>query len=142
MLLTENRNYPYEGYFWFIDGSVVGITAEVPQYNYSYELNGKTHRNTWSSICSDYKVDGVCVPWDYFPRGRVMVDPNYDPITGKFIDYSCMVFLDKCINNDACKKLIAEYYNLYVPAVHSIVWSMLSERAGIDHYKCHWCDNT
>lgn len=28
MILTENRNYPYEGYFWIIDGKVVGITAE------------------------------------------------------------------------------------------------------------------
>ena len=138
MVLTENRNYPCEGYFWIINDTVIGVTSEVPQYNYDYNLNGKTHKNTWASIKSDYKVDGREVAWDYFPRGRVMIDPNYD-LDNKFDDYSCIVFLDKCINNAKYKKLIMDYYNLDLPTVPHINWTMLGERAGIDHYTCYNC---
>ena len=28
MILKENRNYPYEGYFWIINNEIVGITGE------------------------------------------------------------------------------------------------------------------
>ena len=45
-ILKENMNYPYEGYFWIINDRVVGITSEVPHYDYEYNLNGKTHKNT------------------------------------------------------------------------------------------------
>ena len=138
MLIKENINYPYEGYFWIIDNKIIGITAEVPHYNYDYKLNGKTHQNTWYKFCNDYKVNGKTVEWDYFPRGRVMVDPNYD-LDNKFDEYSCIVFLDKCINNKECKELIANYYNLYLPTIPHITWTMLGERAGIDHYQCHNC---
>ena len=68
MVLKENINYPYEGYFWIINGKVIGITAEVPHYNYDYSLNGKTHKNTWNNIKEDYPVDGHYVDWDYFPE--------------------------------------------------------------------------
>lgn len=139
-LLKESSNLPYEGFFWIIDGSVVGVVSEVPQYNYNYALNGKTHSNTWNKFKADYMVDGSCVDFDYFPRGRVMVDPNYS-LDGKFTDYSCMVFLDKCINNDECKEKIIDYYNLDLRTVHNISWMMLGERAGIDHYTCNGCRN-
>ena len=76
MLLKENRNYPYEGYFWIINNSVIGITSEVPQYNYDYTLNGKTHANSWKEFRDDFTVDGKTVSWDYFPRGRIMIDPE------------------------------------------------------------------
>ena len=136
--LKESLVYPYEGYFWIIDNKVIGITSEVPQYNYDYSLNGKTHKNTWHIFENDYLVDGKTVEWDYFPRGRIMVDPNYD-LDNKFTDYSCIVFLDKCINNNECKKLITDYYNLDLPTIPHITWMMLGERAGIDHYQCHNC---
>lgn len=141
VVLKENINYPYEGYFWIIDGNVIGAATEVPHYNYDYNLNGKTHKNTWDKFQDDYLVNGKPVEWDYFPRGRVMVDPNYD-LENKFTDYSCMVFLDKCINNAECKQLIVDYYNLNVPTLPHITWTMLGERAGIDHYQCHNCKQT
>jgi hypothetical protein len=139
-LLNESSNIPYEGFFWVINDSVIGVVSEVPQYNYEYSLNGKTHKNTWSNFKSDFPVNDNSVDFDYFPRGRVIVDPNYDS-DGKFIDYSCMVFLDKCINNDECKKKIVDYYNLDLKSVHNISWMMLSERAGIEHYVCNNCKN-
>ncbi len=138
MILKENSNYPYEGYFWIINNKIVGVAAEVPQYNYDYNLNGKTHKNTWNKICNDYLVNGKQVAFDYFPRGRVMVDPNYDE-NNKFTDYSCLVFLDKCINNTECKNLIVSYYNLDLPSIPHIIWMMLNERAGIEHYTCNGC---
>ena len=54
MILKENNSLPYEGYFWIINDKVVGITSEVPHYNYTYSLNGKTHKNTWSKFSEDY----------------------------------------------------------------------------------------
>ena len=108
------------------------------RYNYDFALNGKTHENTWKIFSKDYLVDGKEVEWDYFPRGRVMVDPNYG-LDDKFVDYSCMIFLDKCINNAECKSLIEDYYNLQLPSIPHINYMMLSERAGIDHYQCHNC---
>lgn len=139
MLLKENINYPYEGYFWIINDKVIGITNEVPHYNYNYSLNGKTHKNSWCNFSKDYLVNGKEVAWDYFPRGRIMIDPNYDLTTNKFTEYSCIVFLDKCINNQHYKDLIIDYYNLDLPTIPHIMWTMLGERAGIDHYTCHNC---
>ena len=135
-------DYPYEGFFWIINGEVVGIASEVPHYNYDYALNGRTHENSWIAFSKDYLVDGKEVPFDYFPRGRIMIDPNYDLTTEKFTDYSCIVFLDKCINNVESKRKIVEYYNLDNSDIHNIMWTMLGERAGIDHYTCNGCRKT
>lgn len=51
-------DYPYEGFFWIIDGEVVGISSEVPHYNYDYSLNGRTHENSWKIFSDDYLVNG------------------------------------------------------------------------------------
>lgn len=135
-------DYPYEGFFWIINGEVVGIASEVPHYNYDYALNGRTHENSWIAFSKDYLVCGKEVHFDYFPRGRIMIDPNYDLTTEKFTDYSCIVFLDKCINNAESKRKIVEYYNLDNSDIHNIMWTMLGERAGIDHYTCYTCRKT
>ena len=138
MILKEGKVYPYEGYFWIIDNKVIGVASEVPHYDYEFSLNGKTHKNTWGTISKDFLVNGKEVPFDYFPRGRVMVDPEYH-LDGSFDEYTCIVFLDKCINNEDCKRMIVDYYNLDLPTIHRVKWSMLGERAGIDHYQCHNC---
>ena len=94
----------------------------------------QSHNEVWDK----YYYKKYHVDFDYFPRGRVMVDPEYD-LDGNFEEYSCIVFLDKCINNDVCKEMIVNYYNLGLPSIHRVKWSMLGERAGIDHYQCHSC---
>ena len=136
--LLESRNYPREGYFWIIDNEVVGISEEVPNYNYEFLLDGKTHENTWRLFKSDYKVNGKEVGFDYFPRGRVVTDPNYDK-NNKFTNYSVTVLLDNCIDTDDCKCLIADYYNLNLATCPNILWMSLKKRTGIGHYTCHNC---
>ena len=74
-VLKENKSLPMEGFFWIINNKVIGYAKEVPQYNYSYSFEGKTHKNTWINFSKDYLVDDKEVSFDYFPRGRVMVDP-------------------------------------------------------------------
>lgn len=46
MVIKENVNYPKEGYFWIINNKVIGITTEVPHYDYEYKLNGNTPKNS------------------------------------------------------------------------------------------------
>ena len=138
MILKENRNYPYEGFFWIINNQVVGLVSEVPQYNYEFELDGKTHQNTWNMFKKEYLVGGKEVEFDYFPRGRVLIDPEYD-LDNKFEEYHCQVFLDACIDVWKYKRMIIQYYNLDVSYIKHINWLNLSKRAGIDHYTCHTC---
>ena len=88
---------------------------------------------------NDYRVNGNVVEFDYFYRCRIMIDHEYTVITNKFTEYSCIVFLDKCINNSKCKQMIIDYYNLDIPTIKHITWMVLGERAGIDHYQCHNC---
>ena len=91
-VLKENKNLPMEGFFWIINDKVIGYAKEVPQYNYSYSFEGKTHKNTWINFSKDYLVDNKEVSFDYFPRGRVMVDPNYDKENNAYKSK----FLEKC----------------------------------------------
>ena len=137
-IVNENRNYPREGFFWIIDDKVVGFADEVPQRNYEYSFKGKTHENTWNEFKSDYKVNGEEVSFDYYPRGRIMIDPNYDS-DNNFTYYSVLIFMDNCIKDDKYKEMISDYYNLNLKTCHIMWMPSLKERAGIDHYTCHNC---
>lgn len=133
MIKIESINTPSEGFFWIVDGEVVGISSEVPKYNYEYHLDGKTHENTWSRISNEK------VSYDYYPRGRVMVDPEYSG-EGEFIKYSVVVFLDPCIVDKKYKDKIIDYYNLDLKSCE-ITWIDMSRKTGIRHYTCHNCRN-
>lgn len=136
--ILEHIEYPSEGFFWIINDNIVGISEEVPSFNYQYNLSGLDHRNTWSNFSSEYKVDNHEVEYDYYPRGRVMVDPDYD-LDNSFTGYSVLVYLDDCIDSKKYRDMIAEYYNLNLKSIHNIVWTCPRRRAGIDHYTCHNC---
>lgn len=138
VIFTENSNYPREGYFWIIDDKVIGYAEEVPKYNYEYSFKGKTHENTWNNIKSEYLVDGKEVEFDYYPRGRVMVDPNYKD--NEFYNYSVLVFMDPCIGSQKYKDMVANYYNLNLKTCPNPMWmTSMRERTGINHYTCHNC---
>ena len=137
-VLKENKNLPMEGFFWIINDKVIGYAKEVPQYNYSYSFEGKTHKNTWINFSKDYLVDNKEVPFDYFPRGRVMVDPNYDK-ENTFKYFTIMIMMDPCLFTNKYKQMILDYYNLELPNCLDPMWPNLNNRAGIDHYMCHNC---
>lgn len=138
-ILQENRNLPQEGFFWIIDDKIIGFANEVPQYNYEYSFQGKTHENTWKSICKEYNLDETKTPFDYYPRGRVMVDPNYDN-DNKFINFSVMIMMDPCLLKDSkYKQIVLDYYNLELPCCQIPMWPHLNDRAGINHYTCNNC---
>ena len=132
--LNESVNLPSEGYFWIIDDQVLGVSNEVPMYNYEYKQSN-THEQSWSSI----KPAGCDKSFDYYPRGRVMVDPEYDD-SNTFKYFTAMIFIDPCIDNDYYKNKIIDYYNLDIPKMYHINWmGNLKGRAGINHYTCHNC---
>lgn len=140
-LLKENRNLPMEGFFWIIDDKIIGYAEEVTKYNYEYSFQGKTHENTWKNFKQDYKVNNKEVEFDYFPRGRVMVDPNYNK-DNEFINFSVMIMLDPCLlNDDKYKQMILDNYNLELKNCQIPMWPKLNDRAGINHYTCHFCTN-
>lgn len=135
ILKESSGDVPCEGYFWYINDKIVGVSVKVPQYGYEYQLDGKTHKNTWSSISQDYLINGKEVPWDYFPRGRVMIDPEYDS-SGKFEGYTAQVFADVCLNTQEVKDKIIDYYNLYKT---DILWFINKKYSVMNHYICHQC---
>ena len=135
--LVESQVLPKEGFFWIIDGKIISYDVDVPKYNYEYQLDGKTHKNTWENI----KPNGCDKEFDYYPRGRVMVDPNYD-FNNEFQGYLVTIFLDDCITAKEYKEMVLDYYNLNLPTVISINWmDNLRKRTGIDHYRCNNCKN-
>ena len=138
-ILQENKNLPQEGFFWIINDKIVGFAEEVPLYGYEYLFQGKTHENTWKSIINDYKINDKEVSFDNYPRGRVMVDPNYDN-DNNFTKFSVMILMDPCLlKDDKYKQMILDYYNLDLPNCQIPMWPKLNDRAGINHYTCHNC---
>lgn len=134
MNLLESLYLPQEGFFWIIDDEVLGYSEEVPRYNYEYKQS-KTHEQLWDKI----KPQGNDNSFDYYPRGRVMVDPEYDK-DGKFKYFTSMIFLDPCLDSQVYKDKIIDYYNLDIPSMYHINWmGNLKGRAGINHYTCHNC---
>lgn len=137
MVIRESSSQvPLEGYFWYINGQIVGVYSEVPKYNYTYQLSGKTHPSTWNKIADDYLVDGHKVDYDYYPRGRVMVSPELDS-QGRFKRYSCQIFADICLDDEEVKDKIVDAYNLYY--VDDIDWFISDKYSAMNHYTCHRC---
>ena len=134
MKSLENLNLPQEGFFWIVNDKIIGIAEEVPMYNYEYKQS-KTHEQTWNNL----KPGNCNKSFDYYPRGRVMVDPEYDE-EGKFKYFTCMIFIDPCIDQKQYKDMIIDYYNLDIPKMFHISWmGNLKGRAGINHYICNNC---
>lgn len=131
-------NLPREGIFWYIDDLdiLLSLFDEVDSSG-RHSTTDLLHRNAWIEFRDKYKVDGGTVPFDYYPRGRVMITTakNSD---GSLDSYLCDIYCDKCImgNPDICDKIVEEF-RLYLPKCEVDFCGELS----IDstHYTCHTC---
>lgn len=132
--ISESIEAPYEGIFWYIDGELVVFSEQVDtsgNMSTTYE-----HKKIWNEIIFKYKLDNGCtVPYDYYPRGRVMVNPH--KTNGVFDHYNAYIYIDDCINTDEnIYDIICEFRlnkNCEIKYIGS--------EGGIesDHYRCHNC---
>lgn len=131
--LNESINCPYQGIFWYIDDKLICFMDKVNIKDF-HDTN-LLHINVWKQIKNQYKINGKFLPYNYYPRGRVMVLPIYE--NGKFSFYDCTVYLDKCIDNDKVRDFIEDRFNLYL----SNCMITYEGQLGLDgsHYTCHNC---
>ena len=110
---------PQEGIFWFIDGTFYAFTEPVNNFMFC----NLSHKDEW------FMKD---VPFDYYPRGRVIVNPSplYD------YNFDCFIYLDDCINSAEIISVIKHTFHL----VHCNIRYIGSKGAVMeDHYQCHNC---
>lgn len=109
--ITASINSPNQGIFWVIDDELIALYDPVDIDNF--------------------------IEFDYFPRGRVIVNPEFDD-NGDFTHYECYVYGDKCILYDKdVQSLIEDEFRLYLSSckVH------YEDEMSLDdtHYTCHNC---
>lgn len=119
-----NRNdsllNPQEGIFWLVDGTFYAFTEPVNNFMFCT----LSHKDEW------FMRD---VQFDYYPRGRVMVNPS--PIHKNLI-FDCFIYLDDCINNDEIINVVKHTFHLdrcnikYIGSKGAVTE---------DHYQCHKC---
>ena len=132
-LMIEKRNIregygkPYEGIFWFIDNQLITFMDPVG-FNTTLE-----HSRTWKHIKDQYND----VSFDFYPRGRVMVNEVKDK-DGVLIKYKAFIYLDDCINNNEVVSEIRHHFDLDRTKC-DIVY--IGSNCGItdNHYQCHSC---
>ena len=99
IMKTQYTNFdeiPFEGIFWVIDNFwIVGV---ADQFDLTNKLCGKLdHEDAWDYFKNLFKVHGKPVPYDYFPRGRVVVSSiERDDGENKF---DIRIYCDGCILN-------------------------------------------
>lgn len=132
--LKEGINVPCEGIFWVIDNNLIALKDPVDvSHSIGTDL---THIQSWKTLRNKYKVNGKPVPYDYFPRGRVMILPIY--AEGKvFQYYDVTVYIDKCIDTPEMRDYIEDEFRLYLKTCKVSYEGQL----GLDgsHYTCHNC---
>ncbi len=134
--LNESIYNPYEGIFWFIDENLISFQEQVDstgKWSTTFE-----HKDIWNEIKHKYLVDNNVVSFDYFPRGRVMVNPIFK--NSVFDHYDCYIYIDDCINTeDIIQEII---YDFRLNNEHCII-KYIGSDGGItsNHYKCNNCKN-
>ena len=131
--LNESLDCPCEGIFWVIGDELIAFTEQTDTLGkHSTTLE---HRKIWSEIWSKYTLDGKPVLFDYFPRGRVMVNPVYKD--DKFDHYNAYIYIDDCINDD---EIISDLIYTFRLNKNCDIKYIGSE-GGVesDHYRCHLC---
>jgi len=131
--LKENLNSPREGIFWFIDNKLYMFTDPVDiTGRFSTTLD---HRKLWNEIKFSHVIGGIVVPYNYYPRGRVMVNPIYN--SEQFHHYDVYIYIDNCINEPDILDEIKWEFRLNKNCEIQYIGS----EGGVtgDHYKCHKC---
>lgn len=127
--IVENLDCPCEGIFWVINNELIAFKDRVDiTGRFSTDLQ---HRKIWPEI--KYKYGDF--DFDYFPRGRIMVNAVTKENT--FDHYDAYIYIDDCINNEKMISDLIYEYNLNKNCVIKYVGSL----GGIteDHYKCNNC---
>lgn len=134
-IIPESLVCPYEGIFWIIDDELIALTDSVNPNNH-FDCTDLLHRESWKYLKDQYKVNGRCVGYNYFPRGRVetLVIQNN---AGNLDHYEANIYIDKCIDNIRNRDRIEDKFRLYLPKV--II--NYSGQLYIDgsHYTCYQC---
>lgn len=134
--ITTATNVPNQGLFWFIIDELISFHDPVDIDNFM-EFGYMNHKDTWRHIKSDYTVNGREVSYDYFPRGRVIINPEFTD-DGDFKSYTCYVYGDKCIlHNKEIQDLIETEFRLYLGNCNVYYEDHLS--LDDTHYSCHNC---
>lgn len=128
-------NMPAEGIFWIINNEFVAFDNPVTTDNTSFTTI--EHKKIWHEISSRYKVNDHIVDYNYFPRGRVMVNAIKD-INGKFTHYEAYIYIDKCINNEETLENVIYTFRLNKS---NCKIKYIGTDGGItdNHYTCHFC---
>lgn len=123
--VKESVGKPCEGIFWLIGNKMVAYTDPV---GFNTDLE---HSKMWKEIKHSYGN----VPFDYYPRGRVMVNEvrNSDGILKK---YKAFIYIDDCINNAEIIDDVKYYFSL-----NDCDIAYIGSDGGVtsNQYKCHNC---
>ena len=111
---NETSDTPYEGIFWLItnNNNDRGYVVYAEQVDTSGKWSTTLeHIKIWEDIKNEFTVDeDIVVDYDYFPRGRIMINPIYE--NNKFQHYDVYIYLDKCINNIFNIQVICRLFNI------------------------------
>ena len=130
-------NVPSEGIFWVINNEFVAFDTPVNIFGFGFA--NVEHIKLWPEIMNRYKVNGKTVSYDYYPRGRVMVNSIKDE-NELLLRYDAYIYIDNCINNKDILDDIKYTFRLNKPNC-TIVYVGADGGITSNHYTCHNCFN-
>lgn len=128
---------PRAGIFWIIDNQIVSVYDEVNTSYNPLEQDDLLHKEVWNMLKHNYKCNNKVVPYDFYPRGRVMIYPVRNS-SGEFQYYDCLIYGDSCIlNNSDLRDIIIDDFRLYLKSCEVSFEGKFSVDG--THYTCHNC---
>lgn len=133
--MNESFDAPCEGIFWVINNELIAFTEQIDTSGkWSTDLE---HYKLWSELQHKFTVNNKTVDYNYFPRGRVMVNPIRDK-NNNFLHYDVFIYIDNCINKSEIVNDIIYEFRLNNPKCNI---KYIGADGGItsNHYTCHNC---
>ena len=95
-VLSESQE-PCVGVFWVMNGEILSdmTPTSLSTRQGNYEVHDRNHFGIWK-VLQNYDADLKKLPYDYYPRGRVVCDAT---------DFSYHILLDGCIPENMYQKL-------------------------------------